>query len=376
MKKIVLIAILALVLTAVNVTAADPDIESLYAIPNNPYEDTHFDICVEVEDEDGLDRIKFYADGRLEETEDCDEDDDCGTCFDVYETTPGLHVYKVKAYDTEGDTKTDDIRLYVRPYSYPYPYGYCGDGRCGSGETRYNCPQDCRYTSCVGEGGTIGIYPGGGTCCAGLTAISTVSPNSYGVCPSTPVVGASICARCGNGVCGRGENKCNCPRDCPSSYCGDGACNSGESCTSCPQDCGVCVRCGDGRCTGGESCATCPSDCGACVTCGDGRCSSTESCSSCPQDCGNCQPVQPVIYTCEQRGGECCTNGGQRVVSGAADCPSTCFSECNPAPKPEPTPGGGSAPTGAVVIGGTTLILLGGLVILLLLVVFIAARVR
>jgi hypothetical protein len=27
-------------------------------------------------------------------------------------------------------------------------------------------------------------------------------------------VGASVCARCGNGECGPGENECNCPDDC------------------------------------------------------------------------------------------------------------------------------------------------------------------
>ena len=350
MTRKALIVIFALILSTASVLAADPEIEALYAVPNNPYIGTYFDIYVRAEDADGIDRIKFYTDGSLEETKDCDEEEECATYFDVYETIYGYHTYKVKVYDTEGDTETDEIRVYVRPYYYPR---YCGDGRCTAGENAYNCPQDCRIITCSGEGQMIGTYPGGGICCAGLTPISTVSPDSRGVCPSTPVVGSSICTRCGNGICGIGENYCNCPQDCPRNYCGDGICNAGESCATCPQDCGTCVRCGDGRC------------------------SPSESCSSCPQDCGTCQtPIPDVIYTCEQRGGECCEYGGQGVVSGAADCPSTCFSECNPAPEPEPTPGGESAPTGAVVMSGTSLMLLGGMVVLLILVIFIAFRVR
>ncbi len=304
MKKLALFLVFGLLAGAVSASAADPDIETLYAVPNNPYAGTHFDIYVRAEDGDGIDRIKFYAAGRLEDVEDCDEEDECAVYFEVYEPTPGYHVYGVKAYDTEDDTESDEIEVYVRPYSYPYPYGHCGDGVCGGGETAYSCPQDCG----------------------------------------------------------------------PANYCGNGVCGPGETCFSCPQDCGPCARCGDGLCNGDETCSTCPTDCGPCDYCGDGRCSSTESCSTCPQDCGSCPVAEPVLYTCEQRGGTCCGYGGQGVVSGAADCPSSCFASCNPAPEPEPRPGSESPAGGAIVVSGTSLALLGAVVVLLLLAVFLAAR--
>ncbi len=91
-----------------------------------------------------------------------------------------------------------------------------------------NCPYDADCTCptptptlrpsptlipCVPEGQTMPVYPGY-QCCPGLTAISTAKPDQYGNCPSQPPLGASVCAKCGNGICGLGENKCNCPKDC------------------------------------------------------------------------------------------------------------------------------------------------------------------
>jgi len=46
-----------------------------------------------------------------------------------------------------------------------------------------------------------------------LTAISCDSPDENGTC-RYDCVGASFCTYCGNGICGLGENKCNCPDDC------------------------------------------------------------------------------------------------------------------------------------------------------------------
>jgi len=71
---------------------------------------------------------------------------------------------------------------------------------------------------CVPEGESYPVYPEN-KCCEGLTPISPVSPDANGLCPPRPYpIGAMICARCGNGTCGPGENVCNCPEDCgPSS---------------------------------------------------------------------------------------------------------------------------------------------------------------
>jgi fibro-slime domain-containing protein len=81
----------------------------------------------------------------------------------------------------------------------------------------YNCE-----TSCIPEGESGAVVPGS-TCCAGLTPIGTSAPDQSGNCPEIPPVGAFICTMCGNGICGPGENKCNCPQDCVEpdiEYCG------------------------------------------------------------------------------------------------------------------------------------------------------------
>jgi hypothetical protein len=58
-------------------------------------------------------------------------------------------------------------------------------------------------------------------CCSGLSGISTsqplVEPAVDGGTCSTPFAldPTRVCARCGDGICGQGENRCNCPQDCP-----------------------------------------------------------------------------------------------------------------------------------------------------------------
>jgi len=67
--------------------------------------------------------------------------------------------------------------------------------------------------TCTPEGKSMPVYPGY-QCCSGLTAISTAKLDASGNCPTNPPIGASVCAKCGNKICGPGENKCNCPQDC------------------------------------------------------------------------------------------------------------------------------------------------------------------
>jgi hypothetical protein len=67
---------------------------------------------------------------------------------------------------------------------------------------------------CVDEGGSHIVYPGAPDCCPGLGTISCESPDGDGNCPGS-CAGATICANCPDGNCGPGENKCNCPADCP-----------------------------------------------------------------------------------------------------------------------------------------------------------------
>lgn len=53
-------------------------------------------------------------------------------------------------------------------------------------------------------------------CCRGLTAISRARLDDAGVAcvQQLHVDPTRLCTRCGDGTCGRGENRCNCPQDC------------------------------------------------------------------------------------------------------------------------------------------------------------------
>jgi hypothetical protein len=50
-------------------------------------------------------------------------------------------------------------------------------------------------------------------CCEGLEAIPAGRLENGACRPAPPSV--RICARCGDGACGAGEDPCNCPGDCP-----------------------------------------------------------------------------------------------------------------------------------------------------------------
>ena len=71
--------------------------------------------------------------------------------------------------------------------------------------------------NCVKEGKSPGIGGHGGSggpqCCPGLTEISEKAANGKGACAWSPA-GFAICAKCGDGICGEGEDYCNCPKDC------------------------------------------------------------------------------------------------------------------------------------------------------------------
>jgi len=68
-------------------------------------------------------------------------------------------------------------------------------------------------TPCVEEGGCVPIVPGAPQCCPGLVQIGCEYVDEQtGQC--MPCVGAAYCTYCGNGECGPGENRCNCPEDC------------------------------------------------------------------------------------------------------------------------------------------------------------------
>jgi hypothetical protein len=49
-------------------------------------------------------------------------------------------------------------------------------------------------------------------CCEGLTAIGQCEMAGDS-CACLPCM-CFVCTKCGNGMCGPGENLCNCPQDC------------------------------------------------------------------------------------------------------------------------------------------------------------------
>ena len=67
-------------------------------------------------------------------------------------------------------------------------------------------------SNCLEEGEGYAVVLDAPECCSGLTSIGCEKPDSEGNCQDC--VGTFYCTYCGNGICGLGENKCNCPEDC------------------------------------------------------------------------------------------------------------------------------------------------------------------
>jgi hypothetical protein len=138
----------------------------------------------------------------------------CGGMEGVEEPSVDQQEAAVKEGPTEsfyvcGDYSCDPGEPTSCPEDCPYGGGYCGDGVCGSGETRYNCSSDC-YSGC-------------------LAAPKEEEP---------PTESFYVC---GDYSCDPGEPT-SCPEDCPygGGYCGDGVCGSGETRYNCSSDCYGC----------------------------------------------------------------------------------------------------------------------------------------
>ena len=67
--------------------------------------------------------------------------------------------------------------------------------------------------ACAGEGEVVS---GDATCCAGLARADFYKGSMIRLdeCEKEGK-GRATCIRCGNARCGKGENACNCPADCP-----------------------------------------------------------------------------------------------------------------------------------------------------------------
>jgi hypothetical protein len=97
----------------------------------------------------------------------------------------------------------------------------CGNGICDSStETNYNCPKDC-LTTCTENGKTVYMSSifGPTQCCSKNAGIkpSAVLSGDYCVAPSDGSLGTCIdnwWQTCGDGICSKDEDKCNCSKDC------------------------------------------------------------------------------------------------------------------------------------------------------------------
>ena len=350
MTKAIMLTLVMLVSSMTLCAADSVGITDMHISPSEVYENTEFQVYVRAADDEGVKEIKLYIDGDLEDTEDCDDDDVCVARFYVELDETGTYELRAKAYATgdAADTDTDHLQVYVRQDSSQMPYLTASvspsQPQTGNAFTIYATASGVNplYKLELRHGGAvIGTqYCGYTTYCSKSFAVSpkytagtyvfevrAYDEDDYvGTVSLTAVIGQS-------------------------DYCGNGACSGSETCSSCSIDCGSCQP----------------------VTrCGDGVCSSSETCSSCSIDCGQCSQRQlPVItYTCEQRGGACCENGGAGVVSGAADCPSKCFSQCNAVQPAARTP------TGAAVAIDPSMVLMGLLALMLLMVMYIAVKVK
>ena len=74
-------------------------------------------------------------------------------------------------------------------------------------------PPTALPSSCAGEGE---VLSGEGTCCEGLARVDFYKGSMIRLdsC-ELEGKGRATCVRCGNARCGKGENACNCPADCP-----------------------------------------------------------------------------------------------------------------------------------------------------------------
>lgn len=213
-------------------------------------------------------------------------------------------------------TGCEEAGGYCEDFMVPCAEGYVGGPPmdCPMGRSAQCC---LPAPACVEEGQSHAVIPDAPPCCEGLKKIGCDRPDEEGACP-LGCLGAFVCARCGDGDCGPGENYCNCPADCwpecrEPADCSDQfwnvRCYGHWDCVdaSCQEVCDY-ERCGDGRCDrrGGETESSCPPDCRPqcqkprdclgrewLVDCwGSWACREARCVPDCPGACGDgsCQP--------------------------------------------------------------------------------------
>lgn len=202
------------------------------------------DYCVALM-EDGQLSGKFVAHGDVQEGEHVD----LGLC--VYSNDPQcsdepLCTDNLKAVR---DFEVSESGACLAPACNCRVCTACGDGECGVGENECNCLDDCKsdrpvFTSeeeceasgdvcvplltrgpalyvqagSVKEGESFSVPPDMTTktrvCEEDLFAVTKIDLLSDGSCSGPPMCMCYTCLKCGDGICGPGENYCNCNRDC------------------------------------------------------------------------------------------------------------------------------------------------------------------
>lgn len=154
------------------------------------------------------------------------------------------------------------------------------------------CRKPEKSAECIDEGSTL--FPNDGNkCCAGLRSEWNYEMLEDGDCKiiQGTLGHQRICIKCRDGICGIGENGCNCPQDCKDFKCkahGEIPRYTGLELDDMSIQCceGLVHRIQkdlyDAECNetpyGGYG--------GICLACGDGRCDSQfESKCNCPEDC-------------------------------------------------------------------------------------------
>lgn len=209
-----------------NVMRSIPMDPSFVIYTDPPAEMDHATIALRIDYSEDMYAIKIYNSGKeiysgLINT--CDNDGVCETSSESSLSCPkdcpldkpdGICVAL-----SDGLCDPDCIAGADPDCNMPLPLNPCNrDGICEiyAGESEENCPDDCAAPpvadGCVEEGNSIDTG-GKKHCCKGLTAIGCNKPDAHGGC-TTPLCESFTCANCGNGVCGIGENACNCPSDC------------------------------------------------------------------------------------------------------------------------------------------------------------------